>query len=124
MGWGGEHTWLDTFGEKKLKPLPHSPDKILAKVLQLPLWCVWFWLLPFTEGTELDRCSWYLGQRVTVKKSAQSQCTREILESENLRLVVLDTEMTKDNFQQKHWANLYGVVGEEYVQNKIEITYA
>lgn len=42
----------------------------------------------------------------------------------DLRLIVLNGEMTKDDFQQKHWANLYDVVGEEYVQNKMEITYA
>lgn len=68
--------------------------------------------------------SWCLGQRVTLKESAESQCRREISESENLHLIVLDGEMTKDDFQQKHWANLYDVVGEEYVQNKREIAYA
>lgn len=96
---------LNTFGggagqgEERLKSLPHSLDKILAKVLQLPLWCVWFWLLPFTGGTELDRCSWCLELRATVKRSAQSQCTREIFELENLSLIVLNGEITKDDFQ-------------------------
>lgn len=53
------------------------------------------------------------------KKSGQSQCMRE-----NLLQIALDGEMTTDDFQQKHWANLWDVVREEYVQKKEEITYA
>lgn len=57
------------------------------------------------------------------KRVAQSQCTREILQLENFCLTILDGEMTKDDFQQKHWANLCDLVGEEYVQNKMKIAY-
>lgn len=123
-GWGGKALKKVVREKKVLKYFSLSPEKILAKVLQFPLWCVWFWLLPFFCRRNWVRHTWCLEQRITVKKSGQSQCMREMLEWENLLQSALDGGMTRRFSSEALSKYLCDVVCEEYVQKKVEITYA